>query len=279
MQQDKLINLAQETLAICAAGQYTPPSGRSVSLEKTLNNAMTDTLTYSLEDFGTDVPAKEYTSSSLEVTNESTLSAIIRLAQEDQNQHLACLNFASARTPGGGFQRGTMAQEESLAYASGLYPCLASQPDFYLRNHAFGSALYLDLVIFSPYVPFFRDDYHNLLEEPALASVITAAAPNRRALEEQGEIAALRQIESVLRRRAALVLALAFARRVDCLILGAWGCGVFANDPQVVARIFADLLIGAGPYAGAFERVIFAVLDRSPEQTIFRTFADILTLK
>jgi len=275
MQQDKLMTLAQETLAICEAGQYTPPSGRPVSIAKSLDNAVTGTLSYGPEDFGLDAPSKKYSSSLLEVANESTLSAIIRLAEGNQSQHLACLNFASARTPGGGFQRGAMAQEESLAYASGLYPCLATQPDFYTRNRAFGSALYLDLAIFSPSVPFFRDDYHNLLETPVAASVITAAAPNRRALEEQGDRTALRQIESVLRRRAELVLATAFARRVNYLILGAWGCGVFANDPGVVARIFADLLTGGGLYTGAFERVVFATLDRSVEQNIFQAFTEV----
>jgi uncharacterized protein (TIGR02452 family) len=275
MQQDKLITLAQETLAICEAGQYTLPSDRAISIAGSLNNAATGTLTYGPEDLAAGLPNHDHPWSLPEVTNESTLAAIIRLVQDNPNRHLACLNFASARTPGGGFQRGTMAQEESLAYASGLYPCLASQPDFYARQRAFGSALYLDLAIFSPYVPFFRDDYHNLLEAPVTASVITAAAPNRRALEEQGDNAALRQIERVLRRRAALGLGLAYARRVDCLILGAWGCGVFANDPQVVARIFGDLLNPGGLYAEAFERVVFATLDRSTEPKIFNAFSNV----
>ena len=276
MNQDKLSTLAQETLAICAADCYVSASGYTVSLAGYLSNAVSGTLTYGPEDFTTGKPNKERPSTLLEVTNESTLAAILRSARGNPSQHLACLNFASARTPGGGFQRGTMAQEESLAYASGLYPCLASQPDFYTRQRAFGSALYLDLAIFSPYVPFFRDEYDNLLEVTALASVITAAAPNRRALEEQRDVVALKQIEAVLRRRAELVLALAYARRVDYLILGAWGCGVFGNDPRVVARIFADLLTGNGRYAGVFEQVVFATLDRSADQNIFRAFTDAL---
>ena len=77
-----------------------------------------------------------------------------------------------------------MAQEEALAYASGLYKCLAAVPEFYERNRAFGSSIYLDEVIFSPAVPFFRDDYGTLLETPFRASVITAAAPNARAVRE-----------------------------------------------------------------------------------------------
>lgn len=46
------------------------------------------------------------------------------------------------------------------------------------------------------------------------------------------------------------------------LVLGAWGCGVFQNDPAQVAEAFRGLL--AGRFAGVFERVVFGVLDREP---------------
>jgi uncharacterized protein (TIGR02452 family) len=67
-------------------------------------------------------------------------------------------------------------------------------------------------------------------------------------------------------------LAVAAEHKVDTLILGAWGCGVFANDPGVVAGIFADLLTGDGPYAHAFSRVVFAVLDRSDDHANLAAF-------
>jgi uncharacterized protein (TIGR02452 family) len=209
----------------------------------------------------------------IETRNESTFAAAARLAGPDR--HVAVLNFASARNPGGGFLRGTSAQEEALSYASGLYPCLAQVPEYYAHNRANGSALYLDLVIFSPRVPFFRDDWHNLLAAPVLASVITAPAPNRRAVAEH-EAASLRLVEPVLRRRAELVLAVAKGHEVDRLVLGAWGCGVFGNDPDLVARIFAELLRGGGPYDGAFEQVVFAIPARSPDDRNHRAFAAVL---
>jgi len=30
------------------------------------------------------------------------------------------------------------------------------------------------------------------------------------------------------------------------------GCGVFGNDPSMVARLFGDFLLGDGPYSRAF---------------------------
>jgi uncharacterized protein (TIGR02452 family) len=56
------------------------------------------------------------------------------------------------------------------------------------------------------------------------------------------------------------------------LVLGAWGCGVFANDPVQVAGWFARLLAGDGPYRMAFRKVCFAVLDRSPARETIGPF-------
>jgi uncharacterized protein (TIGR02452 family) len=43
-------------------------------------------------------------------------------------------------------------------------------------------------------------------------------------------------------------------------VLGAWGAGVFGNDPAMVADAFGNLLEGA--FAGAFAEVVFAVHER-----------------
>jgi uncharacterized protein (TIGR02452 family) len=45
------------------------------------------------------------------------------------------------------------------------------------------------------------------------------------------------------------------------LVLGAWGCGVFQNNPQEVARYFAKLLNQNGLFVNCFQHIIFAVLS------------------
>jgi uncharacterized protein (TIGR02452 family) len=60
-------------------------------------------------------------------------------------------------------------------------------------------------------------------------------------------------IESKIRR----ILDIAAENNHKDLILGAWGCGIFNNDPKHIAGVFMGLL--AGEYSGVFEQVIFAV--------------------
>lgn len=272
MNRNSRARLAQETVAICEAGFYTTARGTRVSIGEELNRAKAGTVLYSPEKQLPVYDTPGTLNTRFGVANETTFQALARLAKAGQG-HMACLNFASAKNAGGGFLNGSLAQEEALACASGLYPCLLKAPEYYERNRANRSLLYLDLEIFSPLVPFFRDDAGVLLEQPVLASVITAPAPNAGAVA-QNEPRNLSQVEPTLKRRAELVLRIARAQQVSRLVLGAWGCGVFRNDPRQVAAIFAALLKASGKYAGVFSEVVFAVYDRTSEQATVRAFAD-----
>jgi uncharacterized protein (TIGR02452 family) len=115
----------------------------------------------------------------------------------------------------------------------------------------------------------FRDDRGRLLDEPYQVGMLTAAAPNLGAIlrNEPGSAA---RVPAVLRRRAARVLEVAAAYGHRRLVLGAWGCGVFGNDPALVAEAFADGLRSVD----AFGHVVFAVLDRAAGRPAYRAFAD-----
>lgn len=207
-----------------------------------------------------------------EVTGESTLAAVIRLAGAERAAAagagagaggvaeaggVAALNFASARNPGGGVANGARAQEESLARSSALYASLAACPEFYEHHRAERGLLYTDRVIHSPSVPVFRDDRGAWLTEPVSADFLTCAAPNRRMIE-RNRTGEAERIPGVLARRARCVLAVAADAGVERLVLGAWGCGVFGNRPAEVAEAFAEHLHGA--FEGVFAQVVFAVL-------------------
>ncbi len=262
---------AKETVAICEAGFYVAPSGKKVEIADSLEKAMAGTTLHSPETEPLPEAVGRLSSAAITVTNETTVSALARLARTAGDQHIGCLNFASAKNPGGGFLTGAQAQEEALARSSGLYQCLLQAPQYYERNRANRSTIYLDMLIYSPLVPFFRGDEGVLLEEPIFASVITAPAPNAGAVA-QNEPVNLTRIEEVLKRRADLVLTVAQNHKIDDFVLGAWGCEVFRNDPGMVARIFADLLKASGKFANVFSQVIFAVYDRTPDVATYEAF-------
>jgi uncharacterized protein (TIGR02452 family) len=257
-----LAGVAKQTLAIVERGEYVAPSAKTVGLREALGRAVAGTRLYRPEELADLAVAPGGFDTTVEVTGETTAQAARRLAPG-----VVLLNFASAKNPGGGFIGGAKAQEEDLARCSALYACQLGQRAYYDANRATESMLYTDHLIYSPEVPFFRDERLELLEEPFLASVITSPAPNAgEALRR--DAGARPAIKATLQRRAHQVLAVAAQHRR--LVLGAWGCGVFRNDPVEVAAIFRGLLDGA--FRGVFERVVFAVYDRSKEQKTLRAF-------
>jgi uncharacterized protein (TIGR02452 family) len=186
-----------------------------------------------------------------------------------------CLNFASAKNPGGGFLSGSQAQEESLARSSGLYACLLPMTEMYDYNRNIGTSLYSDYMIYSPRVPVFRHDDGLLREQPFCASFVTAPAVNAGAVMKN-ETQNVWFIGPTMAARTNKILWAAQHQGHDTLILGAWGCGVFGNEPSAVAQVFSDALGPNGLFHGTFERVVFAVYDLSPNQETNSAFERVL---
>ncbi|WP_329262875.1 TIGR02452 family protein [Streptomyces sp. NBC_01478] len=260
----RLRGIAQQTGQIVAAGGYRAADGHEVSIAAETEAARAGTRLYGPEAVRT--PSFPPVPTVFEVTGESSLEAARRLTGP-----VAVLNFASARNPGGGFLNGAQAQEEALCRASALYTCLLEARGFYDHHRAHRDPFYTDRVIHSPAVPVFRDDKGRLLDEPYAAGFLTAAAPNAGVvLRTTPERAA--ELPRAIAVRAERVLETAVAHGYRRLVLGAWGCGVFQNDPAQVAGAFRALLGPGGRFAGAFEHVVFGVLDRTPGATVRDAF-------
>lgn len=192
-----------------------------------------------------------------EVTNESSVGAVFKMAQYGKKP--AVLNFASAKNPGGGFLNGAVAQEEALAASSGLYHTLLRHPAYYDANRQCGTMVYTNHAIYSPHVVFFRDEKFELAEAPVTASVLTLPAVNMGQVLLKGED--VQHAKEAMKARMRLCLAIFAKQREMHLILGAYGCGVFRNDANEVARWWRELLDEGFGYC--FEEIRFAVLDRS----------------
>jgi uncharacterized protein (TIGR02452 family) len=271
MSREQRAAVAAETVRILRDGDYIAPSGRRVDLRADIETAVAGTRLYLPDELSLQAaePAAGL-ETSIEVTGESTLAATRRLAATTDGE-VGALNFASAHHPGGGFLSGASAQEESLARASGLYACLQAAPGFYRYHHANRDPLYSDRVVYSPSVPVFRNDAGVLLQKPYRVAILTAAAPNAGVLLER-EPGRLAEVRAALWARSAKVLATAHRHGHRVLVLGAWGCGVFGNDPEDMAAAFAEHLLG-GAFTGRFARVLFAVLDPTPSRRIQKAFA------
>lgn len=271
--------IANGTLAALDAGHYTAPGGAIIAIRDLLAACVKNTRLYEpdeLSELSQQVvaqPADSADTTTFAVVDETTLQGCARLVASQQYQRIGVLNFASARRPGGGFLRGALAQEETLARSSGLYYSLRQCPQFYEFHRAQDTALYSDRMIYSPACPVLRDDAGNWLARPYTVDFITSPAPNAGAIR-RNEPHNRERIVPTLSERAGKALALAAHRQCDALVLGAWGCGVFQNDPATVAVIFAGYLRPDGAFSRRFKYTHFAVYDRSATQATYRAFAD-----
>ena len=220
------------------------------------------------------------------VSGKRSLEAAVEYAK--QGMKTCVLNFASAVNPGGGVRSGSSAQEESLCRCSTLYPTLNQRflwEKYYEPNRAANDPLHTDACIWSPGIVICKlDTSGNPRIAPegwATVDVISCAAPNLR--ERTGNLHNPETAVSVHLtsdeqyalhlKRAKHILHIAASKRVEALILGAFGCGAFANDPWAVARAYKDALEEYGQY---FKYIEFAVYCRDYETENYDAFRQTL---
>lgn len=269
--------LGKEAVEIVERGWYSLENGERVDINSSVSRCLAATKLYTPEQLaelvgrGAGRPKSGLSHTRFSVTNETTLSAACRLVVNEGHSKVLCLNFASAKNPGGGFLSGSQAQEESLARATGLYASLLTQNVYYDVNRACGTPIYTNHMILSPAVPVFRDDDGDLRSQPFEVGILTSPAVNAGAVHANhpDDVA---KIKPAMAERAASVLAVAAAEQYEHLVLGAWGCGVFRNDPEEIATLFGESLLSGGAFENHFASVVFAVLDRSEEEYFIGPF-------
>ena len=168
---------------------------------------------------------------------------------------IAALNFASYKNPGGMFLDGSRAQEECLCHESFLYNVLKRQTDYYAWNRMrLNKALYKDRALYTPDVRFFKKGNVKTDPDGVLCDVITCAAPNKSAAQKYTGVSDAEN-SAALKERIHFLLQVAALSGAEVLILGAYGCGVFGQDPEEVAAIFKDEL-----EMFTFKEAVFAII-------------------
>ena len=256
--RDYLKVLARNTVKISEDGKYK--IGNKLyefdNTDKTiLYKPQTDFLKYQDE-------MLTYKETIIEVVNESTVDAIFKLSKENhKNTSLGVLNFASAYNPGGGFLNGSMAQEECLAYCSDLYrkQTHSAGSDLYMINRTSKNVLYTDTMSIGP-VTFFRNSRFEIVPDNIMCTVLTCPAVNMKKVRNQKEIS-IEEAKLAMKNRMRKVL-YCFAYS-DCneIVLGAWGAGVFGNNPKDIARYWYELLIEEN-MKQYFTKIRFSILDK-----------------
>ena len=194
-------------------------------------------------------------------------------------------NFASATNPGGGVTKGSNAQEECICRCTDLYLCLNTDEyldKFYGEHRKAHNPIYNDDIIYSPSVDVFKTDkvLPELMDEKDWfkVNVITCAAPNLRPIpsNEMNPDAGDKQVKltddeyiKILEKRVRKIFDVAVFYNNDVLILGAFGCGAFMNPPNLVAKVFNNVM---KDYIRKLEVIEYAVYCRDFETKNYDEF-------
>lgn len=214
-----------------------------------------------------------FPSTKISVTERRSFDAAVEMHYWNRGSRVAVLNFASPMNPGGAVWQGGTSQEESLCRISTLYLALDTpevHEKFYEQNH-YGTSLHSDTCVYTPGICIFKKDdiFPEELRRAVWASVdvITCSAPDAKGFESFSR----EEIERLHYFRGKRILDVALDNGVDRLILGAFGCGGFKNDPQIVAAVYAKLM---REYEGKFAEVEFAIYHEGDEIRNYEAFRD-----
>lgn len=206
----------------------------------------------------------------ISVSKDRSFQAAVRLNKENPNAKITVMNFANAFYAGGGVENGSNAQEEALCRTSTLYPLIhrvTLRDSFYKHHKDLNSPKASDSLIYTEGVVICKSDTDLPERLPSnewvTVDVITIAAPDLRQssnvhfdLVNGGTSMNNAELFGYHVKRAIHMLTCAAAKGADILVLGAFGCGAFKNNPEVVAKAYKAAL---ETFPKVFSKVEFAV--------------------
>lgn len=206
---------------------------------------------------------KRYEYTKISVIDIDCLYAAEQLIHKGLNP--AVLNMASFHTPGGGVERGSAAQEESIFRRTNIFRSLYQfhsvgenynikqlEERYPLEMH-FGA-------IYTPSVMVFKsseNDGCKLLDNPFFIDVITMPAI-KKPETENGKLAAW--AKDILKIKIKQIFDIAITNGNDSLVLSAFGCGAYGTPPDEMAKLFYDT-INSEKYKNAFKEIVFAIIN------------------
>lgn len=220
-----------------------------------------------LETKRTKLPLSEGRETRVEVVQKD----VVQVIQQTKGK-VAVLNFASAKNPGGGFLKGSSAQEESIARASDLYLYLKGQDAFYQNPKHHLNGLYDSDALYATDVTLLKDGNGNRIADKSF-DVITSCAVNVQTIKDKKQTDILKLADKTMRARIENVFTLAIEAKVDTLVLGAFGCGVFGNNPYTVRNTFQSVQQDVR-FKGKIPKLIYAIYK---DESLYRLFLPLQT--
>jgi len=267
MEREDRIKVFNETVNAVNRGFYVNKKGDKIEIPRSHDGLSLDNVTFYDSDLKKKInfdTLKRHVTD-ITVVNQDCLYAAKELY--DDGYCPAVVNFASFKVPGGGVRKGSRAQEENICRRTNLFESifrfidtLAKEYGLPLEKKQYPLPVHHG-AIYSPSISVFRaseDKNYEFLDDVFPIDVITIAALKDPELDKNGHMNDW--AKSITKEKIRTMLNLAIYWENDSLVLGAFGCGAFANPPEDVAQLFKEVL-EEPEYCDKFEKIVFAVLD------------------
>lgn len=194
----------------------------------------------------------------IDVWNMDTIEAGEQMVVEGYNPVL--INMASSFKPGGGWRKGSKAQEESLfyrtTYAISLENSMNLDPD---RKWRYPLRPYT--LIYSPNIFVFGDRAPNGItvrnwKDCSWMNFIAIAALRKPKLKNGREF--YPQDRLTTKDKIIGFFKVALLNGHDSMVLGALGCGAYSNPVDEIVQIFKEV---CELYDGSFKKIVFAIIE------------------
>jgi len=179
------------------------------------------------------------------------------------------LNLASRQNPGGGVIDGAGAQEENLFRRSNLFLSLYQYAqyasEYGIKKNVNSYPLDRNTGgIYSANITVFRGSEKNgycLLKKPYIVSFVSVPAINRPDLiKKNGNLYITDNLIEPTKEKIRTILRIAGKYKHDSLVLGAFGCGAFANPPNHVAELFKEVFLEK-EFVSVYKFVVFSIFE------------------
>lgn len=267
MEREDRINVFIDTVKCVNQGFYINKNGEKVIIPHEFDGISLDNVAFYDKDIKKNIDFEKlprYTTE-IEIVNGDSLYTAQRLVEKGHSP--AVVNFASFKVPGGGVRTGSRAQEENICRRTNLFESIFRFNETLAKEYALPlEKKHYPLpvhhgAIYSPSISVFKaseDKNYEYLDDTFQIDVITIAALKNPDLDENGHLN--EWPKNVTKEKIKTMLNLALYWENDSIVLGAFGCGAYANPPEDVAKLFKEVL-DEPEYRDKFEKIVFAILD------------------
>ena len=253
----------------CLKGYYINSKNEKVLIKEYLNFTLLNTKSYS-PNYQYEYDKKDLISGTkngvISIRYESTIDACFRLFRQENKTNVCALNFGNSTHPGGLFATNARAQEESLCRCSALYYSLLQKSEFYEYHKQNSKGEASNYMIFSPNVPVWKKNDFTILDQPIFVSFVTSSAVDCLSVSKGINI------DETNDSRIKTILKCCIENNVENIILGAFGCGAFHNNPRKIANCFKKWLVSEN-MKSFFDSITFAIIGDKMNLNVFaKTF-------